>query len=904
MKINNISLVLLFVISIGCKQKTPTKPINLKEVENRGVEVVNLLPASPKNNADIVLETKAIHIDDDGREHVRFKRKYRGLDIIGGDLITHKDKVSGLSSSDEANPKNFNLESKPSINQAYAEKIAREKFKGSLKQLRNLGLVIFAHDPAKEPKLAWDILIRGTVKSLHPSETHFFIDANTAEILGSWDDIQTAVGTGNGIQNGVVALETSQNPTTLLYSLQDPLRGNLHTVDDLNQAIFTSSVNVFGNGLSSDRASAAADAQFGAATTWDYFNKAHGRLGIRNDGIGSKSIVHYGVNYANAFWQDSCLCMTYGDGDGNTIKPLVSLDVVGHEMSHGITSATAGLIYAGESGGLNEATSDIFGSMVEFYANSAADAPDYLIGEKIFTNGSFIRSMNNPNADGLSPNCYSSTLGTLDVHYSSGVANHFFYLLAEGTSPASQLPASTTCNSSALTGIGRDAAAKIWYRALTLYMVSNTNYAGARTATLRAAEDLYGIGSSEANAVANAWAGVSVGSQANPSSNRAPTALSLSANIISENLPIGSLVGSLSTQDPNPGDVFTYSLQGADALAFRLVGNAVQSNVIFNFESKNSYLITIVSTDSGGLSISVPLTINIRDVNEAPTNVSLSASSVLENVPVGTNVGKFTTTDPDLGQSFSYSISGADAAAFLVLGDQLTTAVLFNRAVKSSFSITVTSQDSSQSVFSKVMTITIAAVPVATNQAPTAVNISATAISENQAAGTTIGALSTTDSNLGDSFTYALSGLDATSFRIVGNALQSNAVFNFEAKASYSISIRSTDAGGLSVLRAMTIMILNVNEPPSNITLSPSSISQVSPIGTTVGSLTSTDPDAGQTFTYSISGADSAAFRIVGNQLVSAVIFNRRVKSRYTITVVTKDSAGASFSKSIAVSIR
>jgi Zn-dependent metalloprotease len=212
--------------------------------------------------------------------------------------------------------------------------------------------------------------------------------------------------------------------------------------------------------------------------------------------------------------------MTYGDCDGTTYGPLVNLDVAGHEMSHGVTSRSANLTYSGESGGLNEANSDIMGTMVEFYANNVNDTPDYLIGEEIYLNNvagspnqKALRYMYNPIKDTRSPNCYSSTLGSLDVHYSSGVANHFYYLLAEGSGAKTYSGVdhtSPTCNGSSLTGIGRDAASKIWYRALTVYMTSSTNYAGARTATLNAASDLYGAGSAQYNAVAATWSAVSV----------------------------------------------------------------------------------------------------------------------------------------------------------------------------------------------------------------------------------------------------------------------------------------------------------------------------------------------------------------------------------------------------------
>ena len=143
------------------------------------------------------------------------------------------------------------------------------------------------------------------------------------------------------------------------------------------------------------------DAHYGAATTFDYYKNVHGRNGIFNDGKGVPSRVHYGTNYVNAFWDGKQ--MTYGDGDNVVAGPLISIDVAGHEMSHGVTSATANLTYSGESGGLNEATSDILGTMVEFYSNKAADPGDYYIGERIVKDRPALRYMDKPSKDGNSP---------------------------------------------------------------------------------------------------------------------------------------------------------------------------------------------------------------------------------------------------------------------------------------------------------------------------------------------------------------------------------------------------------------------------------------------------------------------------------------------------------------------
>jgi Zn-dependent metalloprotease len=183
-------------------------------------------------------------------------------------------------------------------------------------------------------------------------------------------------------------------------------------------------------------------------------------------------------------------------------------------MSHGVTENTAGLTYSGEPGGLNESTSDIFGTMVEFYANNPSDPGDYLIGEQFdLRNHRGFRRMDHPSAADASLDCWSGTAKNVDVHYSSGIGNHFFYLLAEG-SGAKTLNGvaydSPTCDGATVAGIGRDDAARIWYRALTTYFTSNTDYAGARTATLQAAADLFGAGSTQGDAVAAAWSAVNV----------------------------------------------------------------------------------------------------------------------------------------------------------------------------------------------------------------------------------------------------------------------------------------------------------------------------------------------------------------------------------------------------------
>ncbi len=484
-------------------------------------------------------EVTAVQIDDDGTEHVRFKRTYKGdLPVIGGDFVLHSrnGKVLGASQS-------LPTSKRPSTSPSYSSKKAIAKaideFGMAYSEAPNSRLVLYALTGT--PRLAHEVVLRGVRADQTPTEMHYFVDARNGKLLDQWDEVQTArpgrdgggcaspvaaEGTGHSLTQGTVEIATVECAKG--YQMMDLSRGGGYTTNmGMRQAgmgsIFTDADNDWGNGGLTSSATVAVDAHYGVSATWDYFLEKHGRHGIANDGLGAVSRVHYGRNYANAFWRDSCFCMTFGDGDnGVSILPLVALDVAAHEMSHGVTSRTAGLVYSGESGGLNEATSDIFGTLVEFYVGDDENPGDYLLAENIYPNNPgdiALRYMFKPSLDGLSPDCYVPDLGSYDVHYSSGVANHFFYLLAEGAAVPDGFgedglgltPGDLVCNgNTALEGIGRDAAGAIWYRALTVYMTSGTDYAAARGATLQAAEDLFGAGSDEQNAVAAAWDAVSV----------------------------------------------------------------------------------------------------------------------------------------------------------------------------------------------------------------------------------------------------------------------------------------------------------------------------------------------------------------------------------------------------------
>ncbi|MGA5324307.1 M4 family metallopeptidase [Streptomyces seoulensis] len=459
--------------------------------------------------------------DVDGTVHTRYERTYAGLPVLGGDLVVHtakSGKAEGVTKATKSAIKVASL--KPQITAAKAEKqaVGAAKTLGSAKSASDGARKVIWAGSGK-PVLAYETVVGGLQDDGTPNQLHVITDAATGKKLFEYQGIENA--TGKTLYSGTVTLNSVQSGST--YQLTDSARGNHKTYNLARKTsgtgtLVSSTSNVFGTGTASSSSSdqtAAADAAYGAAETWDFYKNTFGRNGIKNNGVGAYSRVHYGNAYVNAFWDDSCFCMTYGDGSGN-VDPLTSLDVAGHEMSHGVTSNTAGLNYSGESGGLNEATSDIFGTGVEFYANNASDPGDYLIGEKIDINGDGtpLRYMDKPSKDGGSADYWSSSVGNKDVHYSSGVANHFFYLLSEGSGAKTINGVSynsPTYNGSAVTGIGRAKALQIWYKALTTYMTSTTNYKAARTATLNAASALYGgTSSAEYKAVAAAWTAVNV----------------------------------------------------------------------------------------------------------------------------------------------------------------------------------------------------------------------------------------------------------------------------------------------------------------------------------------------------------------------------------------------------------
>jgi Zn-dependent metalloprotease len=583
--------------------------------------------------------------DSDGTTHTTYERTYDGLPVLGGDLTVHaKDGVTKSvtkATQHEIKVADTNATVTPAAAEGQAVSAANEAGSKQAKPSKNARKVIWAADGV--PVLAFETVVGGLQDDGTPNELHVVTNARTGAKITSWQAIET--GTGNTMYSGQVTIGTTASGAN--WTLADAARGN-HKTYNLNGGssgtgtLFSNTTNVFGNGLPSNKETAGADAHYGAQVTWDYYKNVHGRNGLRNDGVAPYSRVHYGNAYVNAFWDDSCFCMTYGDGEGNN-KPLTSIDVAAHEMTHGLTSVTGNMTYSGEPGGLNEATSDIMAAAVEFYANNPQDVGDYLVGEKIDinSNGTPLRYMDKPSKDGGSKDAWYSGIGGIDVHYSSGPANHWYYLASEG-SGAKVINGvsynSPTSDGLPVTAIGRDAASKIWFRALTVgYFKSNTNYSAARDATLLAAKDLYGQGSTTYNNVANAWAAINVG----PRINDGVTVTPIGNQTTVINTAVNLQVQATST---NPG-ALTYAATGLPA---GLSINSSTGLISGTATTAGTSSTTVTVTDSASKSASTSFTWTVgtseQNVFENTNDYQIADNSTVESPITVTRSGNAPST--------------------------------------------------------------------------------------------------------------------------------------------------------------------------------------------------------------------------------------------------------------------
>lgn len=487
---------------------TLNEPVSLSKVQATLSEVYQL------SNYDQLTPLKA-ESDELGYTHQSYQQYYKGIKVEGAIVKTHVKAGQLISLTGYYSPIEA-LDVNPTVSMANGLKSAKAFVKlhhgtNDLSEEGQSELVVLTDpDGMSAPRVAYKFDLHGDAP-LFKGEV--LVDAKTGKAIRIHTHIhhQDVAATGDSKYNGQVNITANKAGKT--YELTQTAQG-IETYSMSNGTNYLNAVDVTSSSSHFSADDVAVQAHWGAEKTHTYFKNKHGRNSYDNSGSAIKSYVHYSSNYANAFWDGSK--MTYGDGDGVNYDAMVSLDIVAHEIAHGVTEYSANLVYEKEPGALNESFSDIFGEAIEHYANGTND---WLMGDQIGIGGSgAIRSMKNPNAYGNpdtygGTNWYNTNCGVpsnandyCGVHINSGVQNKWFYILVTGESGINDAG-----NNYSVTGIGMDKAAAIAYRNLTVYLNSNSDYADARSGSIQAAEDLYGAGSAEVIAVTDAWFAVGVG---------------------------------------------------------------------------------------------------------------------------------------------------------------------------------------------------------------------------------------------------------------------------------------------------------------------------------------------------------------------------------------------------------
>jgi bacillolysin len=469
-----------------------------------------------------------------GRIHQRSDQYYRGVRVFGGDVA--RQSTGGVTESVFGTLyEGIDVDPSPGIDENRAREILQERTGVEL-------------DPSLTPELVvlpladghYALAYRLRVKKRNDAR-QYFIDAHTGAPLLDFSDrkTQSAVGRAHGVLGDTKKISVRR--TTGQFLTADDLRppaiqtydmhGDPQRVDNVLVGLSTLATSDLAVDTDNDWTDGAiADAHIYAGYTYDYYFKRFGRHGLNDADIHVQSIVHpvrrsdfaryieeFPDFFLNAFYDGNGL-MVYGEGlpagftlGGQTWDYLAgALDVVAHELTHGVTEYTSNLIYRDESGALNESFSDMMGTSAEFFFQPPGNGPlkaDYLLGEDVVRPGG-LRSMDNPASFG-DPDHYSKRfIGPEDsggVHINSAIPNQAFYLAIEGgTNRTSGLGVQ------GVGGANREQVEKVFYRAFTQLMPANATFSVARAVTLQSARDLYGSGSPVENAIAQAWTAVGV----------------------------------------------------------------------------------------------------------------------------------------------------------------------------------------------------------------------------------------------------------------------------------------------------------------------------------------------------------------------------------------------------------
>jgi thermolysin len=473
------------------------------------------------------VEFRMLEAIKDGRGYmdVRLAQVHDGVDVFGGELITHLDDQNALESVSGRVFPEARIDTTPKIDeaQAIAAAIAALGHTGEFAEEPKAKLVILPHrimnDDEKAAGATLVYLVKLQVESGNKAGDHrFFINANDGSIVWRFNARNSAFGIGGSLYSGVVQLNTDLNPDTG-YTLKDPDRGGSQVFDARDssklkkaKAFGPKTPSAWGNvGDASNRETVAVDALYGLEQSWDYYLFKHGRYGTDDDGTGVKMYVHYvtkvdekaGLKRTNnAFGGHNQI--TFGNGDGVKHGPIVSIDTVGHEYTHCVIDEALpddGFIFSGETGAVEESFADIFGTGVGFYSGKDTN---YLVGEKEVIPGSDgkpSRNLANPQSLG-DPDHYSIFLKTTvdngGVHTNSSIMNHVYYLLAQGG--VHRLGA-------VVPAIGRVTAEDLFYATLTRQLTTSAKFIDVAKGMLQVAK-VYG--ENVRAAVEDAWRAVGV----------------------------------------------------------------------------------------------------------------------------------------------------------------------------------------------------------------------------------------------------------------------------------------------------------------------------------------------------------------------------------------------------------
>ncbi|ARU59742.1 hypothetical protein CBW65_00785 [Tumebacillus avium] len=439
--------------------------------------------------------------DELGTKMFKFQQSFQGIPVFGNELIVHADKngvVSSINGYYDPEVKRSDVKAKEKL--SVDEAISAAKADTGLSGIQQFSIAkgdkYFYQAKNGKYHLVYLVTL-STTEGAEPAYWDVFVDAQTGKVVDKLNKSAHAhaVGTGKGVNGATRSLNTdSYSGGYYMRDVSKPMYstgGKIETYTANYGSSYPGTLMTDADNNWTDPA--AVDAHYHSGVVYDYYYNKHNRNSY--DGVGGtmKSTVHYGQNYVNAFWDGTQ--MVYGDGDGSEFVAFsAALDVVGHEITHGVTERTANLVYSYQSGALNESWSDVLGNLIENKSDNL-----WLVGEDIYTPGianDALRSMSNPSQYG-DPSHMDQYVNTSSdnggVHTNSGIPNKAFY------------------NFVTTSGITRDNAGKVWYRALTQYLTSNSQFIDAKNATVQAATDLFGASSAEVTAVNNAWNSVGVG---------------------------------------------------------------------------------------------------------------------------------------------------------------------------------------------------------------------------------------------------------------------------------------------------------------------------------------------------------------------------------------------------------